>query len=190
MVHLGLTAALLVAGGCSLKPAQPGSTRVRIPLDALRRGTTRTPSTIGGFTCVGLNITGDQIPTTTALQGCVSAGMPAIGIRTGLVPITADSIEVSVPSGPKRVIQVFGVVSSIGCPPVSDFFSGAADISQAESPVELGRTTIDLASDTSVTINLVLDASSAQKKVFCLNDTPTGTWDDANAKWDQVYWGN
>ncbi len=178
--------ASLAAPGCSFKRSDGEPTRVRIALPA----TARNARLAGGssYNCFGINVTGDSIPTTNPLQGCVAAGMPRIGIVAGLVDASATSIDVSVPSGRNRVIQVFGIVSAAGCPGVGDLLTGIAPAASFQSPIELGRLALDLQSDASVTIQLDLTTADPNKRVFCLTDPPTtGVW--GTSTWDNATWG-
>jgi hypothetical protein len=79
-----------------------------------------TPSTIGDFQCFALNVVGNGIPFDSRFS-CKNS-LSKIGIVGGFIPLTQNVIEMMVPVGSNRTIQLIGVQSSIGCPNFNDFF--------------------------------------------------------------------
>jgi hypothetical protein len=131
------------------------------------------PAEFSGFQCIGLNVSASDIKVTpSALEtasfgSCVLEGMPKMGVVAGLVPITGGAIEVQVPSGPRRIIQVFALQTTLGrCPSMLEIADKSVSLDNIESPYEVGRTTADLQGDTNVTVQVTY-AQATAKKVFC-----------------------
>lgn len=130
---------------------------------------TAVPSSPTGFQCFGVNVTGSGISPTAGLpqDSCVPSNMPGSGIYGGLIySSTGGEIEVDVPSGPGRTIQVFGIQTDGYCPSVSEITSQPLGMHPFQYAYELGRSKIDVADDTSVTVKMSSNTSSAPR-MFC-----------------------
>lgn len=164
---------------CSLKPKDNRSVRIALPssdqLSAMARGLERPssgarsstmPTSISQFSCFGLNVTGPGIPNDPRLP-CRDPN-EGIGRLGGLVPVGSSYIDVTVAGGPSRRVQLWGVVSSIGCPDINSYLdrkhdgstggSGGDDIQQ---PVLLGEAVVDIYNDTE--IQIVASMSNARQ---------------------------
>jgi hypothetical protein len=128
-----------------------------------------TATSAAGFQCFGINVTGSGINPADNLpkDSCVPAGMPGSGIYGGLVySATGGEIEVDVPPGPGRVIQVFGIQTDGYCPALSEITSQPLALHPFQYAYELGRSTVDVANDTTVNVSISSNSSSAPR-MFC-----------------------
>src|SRR6202022_2732069 len=108
-----------------------------------------------GFNCFAVNVAGDGIPTSSSLYADIegATGCTYPGVTSGLVPASkVDAIiQLSVPSGSERTVQVVGVQSTQGCPPDQKL----ADVLSAPfitGIYEVGRTVTDIFLDSVVEI--------------------------------------
>lgn len=192
------------------------------------------PTGLDDFDCFSLNVLGTGISSDARLpakfQG--SCGYPEelpLGAYFGMASITEGELEISIPSGAKRTIQVQAFRSKTGsCPSLDSLIatypeiisgkkpnltsgtpspasgsntSGSTTEFPLSEPLEIGRVTIDLTSDTTVMIPINFDPQ-APKRVICPdseasttpipNPTPTpevkATWDSIH--WDEGSWGD
>lgn len=130
---------------------------------------TTVPSSPTGFQCFGVNVTGPGISPPAGLpkDSCVPGNMPGSGIYGGLIySSTGGEIEVDVPSGRDRTIQVFGIQTDGYCPSVSEIASQPLGMHPFQYAYELGRSKVDVADDTSVTVKISSNTSSAPR-MFC-----------------------
>ncbi len=180
-----LTAAIMA--GCSLSPGTPESSRLSLvippaPQRDLRHelGVFTPPGTVDGFDCYAVNVMAGDIP--PSISHNEPKDMAAVyrkdpcstypGISSVTVPASSGGVlELTVPTGPARVVQMVGVKSAIGCPadrPVLDYCEGEDGICELRFPgfYELGRAVVDIFSDTTVTIPNQYPGASA-KDIRC-----------------------
>jgi len=127
------------------------------------------------FNCFGLNVTGAGIPTDPTIAACSAPDSPAAGIISGLTPLTGGVVDVTVPIGTGRTIQLFVLQSRIGCP------ADAATIGRMLSGLDLGvpyevarKINVDVAGDMTINLDARWNPLSP-KKVFCSNGVGTPT---------------
>lgn len=141
---------------------------------------TSAPTSITDLSCMVVNVLGADIPSSDdgtfvsqsgfddILSGdhCVYPGITSALITNG----SSVNIELEVPRGANRVIQVIGVTSTIGCPDDEPFSSkvGGHHDDQTDFPylLEVGRVVTDTFTDQSVTIANTFDSSNL-KEVRC-----------------------
>ena len=179
---------MLTTSACSLRERKSNpSVSVTLPqewVSAVKRNKIKTiasttegtsgfskPTSLADFQCFALNVKGPGILPDPRF-GCdnPSAG---IGIMAGFIPVTQGSLDLMVPAGTSRVVQLIGVQSSIGCPSFNELLSNQGTDSFKNSigePYLLGETTIDIFDDTSATI---VAAFNADKLAFsgCRNQS-------------------
>lgn len=197
---MSLVAAILalsaVGSGCSLSDPNDRLLRIGISVPAASKSSASSlqvgdvfqygtpnpldvyPEKISDFTCFGINVTGPGIQTDPRI-GCSS---PTIGRIGGLALVKGGTVEMIIPMGIQRKVDLFGLKSSVGCPSVDTILDqeaehrrknppGSSPESQDHGPEGLGEpyligsTVTDVAGDTTITIKAKLDPSS-QKKVF------------------------
>lgn len=147
------------------------------------------PEDVSGFTCYGVNVMGfdiparginmDEVPPFQEILEGSECAYP--GETSHLISPSSDSaqvIDVNVPAGPDRVVQVVGIQSEIGCPEGQTFTDIIQEIEQNEqqgggdidnifkSIIEIGRAVTDLFSDTTVNVYNTYDFSNP-KDVRC-----------------------
>lgn len=138
------------------------------------------PANINEFTCIGVNVTGEGIPPLTSAR-TICSGTSYLGVYAGTVPISGGAVEVMVPSGKNRKIQVFGLSGTTNCP-TSDQILQPAPVG-GQTLYEIGQKTIDILAD--VVVDIQSDyISSSPKTIFC----DGSLWDVAI--WDQSIWGD
>lgn len=107
------------------------------------------PAAFSGFTCFGLNVTGSGVPRAPFCQGD-----PAAGKLGGLAPFSGGTIDIRVPPGSARKVELLGVMSpTASCP----FIGGTEDPNVELGAYKIGETTVDLFEDKSVTIQAAYD---------------------------------
>ena len=140
------------------------------------------PTSLTSFQCYGLNVTGPGIQMDTRL-GCTdpSSGMGRIA---GFVPVSSGTIDMLVPAGAARKIELIGVQSDVGCPILDALLAsgGVNALNGIGDPFILGSTTTDIFDDTAVTIFASFDFN---KKAFqsCGNNhnsNPRMAFDELN----------
>ncbi|MEK6705526.1 MAG: hypothetical protein AABZ06_07040, partial [Bdellovibrionota bacterium] len=180
-------AAALVAApiltGCSLKSKERHVIRIELPSGAsvnqssvssleknlleiknkrtsnLREGAVELPESFDDFTCLAINVTGSGIADDPRARCYKEDRVGRIG---GFVSMDGGIIEVDVPSGPGRRIQLFGVKSYIGCPSVDSILDSMVNANTREfegfgEPFLLGEAYVDVFSDVSVPIEASFD---------------------------------
>ena len=189
LFHLSMIGILF---GCSLqdRSTQYGI-RVKLPIvnTNLLSGsavdpTTTAPGTattlsISDLQCFAINVSGPGLNADPKF-GCSAAPLN-IGITGGMAPTSGGTVDAMVPAGPSRLIQLLGFQSKVGCPTLDSFLSSLDSTNVLKGgtagiglPYLLGTTTVDVFSDTSVSIHAVLDP----KKPFfsgCANSAATAT---------------
>ena len=125
------------------------------------------PTDISGFQCYGLNVRGPGIQSDPRL-GCTDPAS-GMGLIAGFYPITQGSIEVVVPAGPDRVVELIGIQSSVGCPLLNDLLNsgGKAALDNFGDPYLLGSTTTNIFDDTAVTIYASFDSNTPKAFQGC-----------------------
>lgn len=124
-------------------------------------------ASISSFACYGLNVTGPGIPDDPRMQ----CGGPNqhVGIFAGFVPAGVGYLEVYVPSGAARHIQLFGSTSSDGsCPDLNVLIDAMNQgdhslTNNISEPYLLGEATVDLFDDVDVTIHAAFDPAHPQR---------------------------
>jgi outer membrane protein assembly factor BamB len=127
------------------------------------------PTSPTGYQCFGINVTGPGIIPGPGIpkDSCVPSNMPGSGIYGGLVyTATGGEIDVDVPPGPSRTIQVFGIQTDGYCPSIPEITSQPLGMHPFQYAYELGRSTVDVVDDTTVKISLSSNSSNAQR-MFC-----------------------
>ncbi len=169
-------ALVLVGSGCSL--AVPETRRLTIALpdsvetmsrsfDRSMNRTSWLPTSLSEFKCFGINISGPGIALNSQINSCSESGSAPVGMIVGLASVGDNSLTVDVPVGPSRLIQLFAMTSSVGCPSFATVESGSESLrSGLGDPYELARTTVDLIEDVEVEMRAVWD-SSRPVRAFC-----------------------
>ncbi len=165
--------------GCSLKKASEGS-RLSVSLpnpQRLAQGNSLAalPAAWSGFACYGINVTGPGISDSSRSPKPISnfssflAGTTSCtyrGVASNGVTFAAGqadiAIDLQVPSGPSRVIQLVGIMNSAYCS--SNFMQ--SDLGSYPEAYELGRATADIFTDASVSITIAYDSLNA-KRIDC-----------------------
>jgi 6-phosphogluconolactonase (cycloisomerase 2 family) len=169
--------------GCSLKSraekarvtiaVAPSPAKARADLSALlarvgggEGGTSEktAPASIDGFTCIAVNVSGPGIEAASSDENiCVNPQSedPLLAGRTiyfgalgGFVPLaTGGEIEVEVPTGPSRLIQVVAVQSASGaCPSARDAIASQSVRDLIGRPYDVGRVVLDIFGDTTAMV--------------------------------------
>lgn len=134
----------------------------------------RIRSTSNQFSCYAVNITGDGIAnTTSSLVATASAALGSHCRSLGLVSKTIGSgggvLDVTVPKGGTKQIQVLGIHSNGGCGSggsfADDFASQGTGVFREVS--EIGYTSVSVDTDTSVTIDTSYDPANAKNLIEC-----------------------
>lgn len=166
-------AASVMSTSCSLQSPSQTPLHIEIPRSAeLSRNAfhsraqstpsnyTTAPASLSDFDCFAVNVTAPEIPPPPGLQSC-TLPTDIIGAAGGWVstnPTTSStnssnvSIDLMVPSGPSRLIQIYGVRTADPCPTFGDFKSARlGDI------YLIGSVTQDIFDDTDASITAKLD---------------------------------
>lgn len=155
------------------------------------------PAFPSGFQCVGLVVTGEGIPAqdnpngTANWQAIYDGGVcPYAGVSTSARAIsstdTSVDLELVVPSGRNRTVQVIGLQTSSGsCPTqkISELLVANAKKELSSDVVgmyELGRRYLDTYHTTAVTIKPTYDATSAKNLLTCDSSSGGGGGGEVN----------
>lgn len=151
---------------------------------------TESPSSLAEFNCFGVNITGPGInPSSSVVPLCPNDPTSYIGTWAGTVPTSGGTIELQVATGPTRSVQVFGIKTDAGtsCPTTDQIIAGfqtqGAGVSFSR-PMELGRTTASITTNTTLTIDVSYNATSPINFPTCATSSGSAT----AAVWDQGVW--
>lgn len=130
------------------------------------------PENVDEFSCLGINVMARDIAPASDVDQCSMSQDPSPYIgkyAEALIPITGGSIEIELAQGSGRFIQLFGVQTSTGeCPSLADAFDHHDELGiQFGTPFELARTTVDVFSDSTVSLKAEWDASSPRVS-FCV----------------------
>lgn len=184
----------LIAGiqGCSLE-APSREVDLRLDLSEIVRDYEEkaSPSTISGFTCLGVNIVGPGIPDSsmnpTPDLSTVISGMLAgqscgyRGVIAGpILPVSgsypASELTLTVPSGANRLIQVFGIVDTRAgapaCATGSAFANDQSNLTPKAEIYEISRAKLDLM--TGQTVSLVNNwpaGGDDSRRINCSNSS-------------------
>lgn len=114
------------------------------------------PTSLADFSCFAVLVTGDGIDPDPrwAAEGCraKAAGQERlVGILAGLAPTSGGGLSVSIPTGSRRLIQLLGLKSTVGCPSLDEVLArpGGTDdgFDGIERPYELAQAQIDVFAD-------------------------------------------
>lgn len=169
--------ALVIASGCTLKSREQRTLRIELPntgssqlvshkdpLQGMLQGRTSSSlvagTSLSGFNCYGLNVFAPDIPKDPRMS-CRSTPVGRLG---GLVSVENGVLEVEVPAGPARVVQLFAVTSTVGCPDLNWLLdqmhqTGGGPQGVGE-PYMVGQAVVDVYDDTVVQITAKYDATS------------------------------
>ncbi len=132
------------------------------------------PTGLTSFQCYALNVTGPGIQADPR-YGCTNPDS-GMGLIAGFMPISSGSIEMMVPAGADRKVNLIGIQSTIGCPLLNDLLNagGVNALDGLGDPYLLGTTVTDIFDDTAVTILASFDST---KKAFsgCGNNGGAGS---------------
>ena len=201
---ISLLTTFCIPTGCSLSPANsPASTaeiKINVPdlsgphnLEAFF-AQTAAPATVAGFNCVGFNVIGPGIaPSDSGNDGdpnqiyqnllSQTSHCSYAGVTSPPVPMTGgtQTISLVVPTGTGRLIQAIGVQDPGGqvCGSTTPLGSQNQNNSQSQTGFfEIGRTVVNLLSDTAVSLSNTYDtltaADQAARTVNCNNGGPSG----------------
>jgi hypothetical protein len=147
------------------------------------------PDTAAGFHCLGVNVVGSGIPTVKLASSCGKSVALDLSLYSAMIPISGGTIEISVPVGSARTIQVYGITTSGGaCPNPDLFIQNRAGNTATSLPYEIGQTTIDVSADVTVSIKSSYRAT-APKQAFCSDATIASSgWD--SGVWDTASWAD
>ncbi|MGZ3687078.1 MAG: hypothetical protein ACXWPM_05040 [Bdellovibrionota bacterium] len=166
MKRMNAFAALLILISGTLTGCSGGSTlRITMPKTNPKAKTSTAmtmagaPSTFDGFNCFAINVTGPGISGPSCPTGSTvnSSGM---GVFSGFVA-PGQSVKVTVPSGPGRVIQLLGqmVPAGTACPSPTPGQAPPPGTNPAPTFL-LGSATSDIFSDKTVTLQAAYDPSN------------------------------
>lgn len=131
------------------------------------------PASIFSFNCFALNVTGPDIPVDNRMQ-CKDP-VDVIGIAGGAVPASGGIVEVMVPSGSNRKLELMGFDGTgTDCLPMGQVFDAvAAELNGGPSadplteplgkPWLLAETVVDIVGDTTITMDVSQNTASARE---------------------------
>ena len=183
-------ALVIFSSGCTLKRPE-GHRRVTIQIPPMLAEKLRTKTSearesrtaLSASSCLALNVSGAGITNETLPSFCITTNT-SIGVTAGWVDFNTSSIEVMVPAGSARTLQIFAKISASGA--CSDFFTSLSESST--TAYEIAQTTIDITEDT--TVSLPIKTFDESQIVLSCSGTSTGTagvWDQST--WDDATWG-
>lgn len=175
---LTLVGIVLLTSACSLEPyGKNARLRIELPqqesVNLQDRLSTPNqyisfPASLSQFDCFGVNVMGPGLENFSGTYGPTNASYsdplqcPYKGVTSNVAGISQSGVDLNVPAGPKRAIQVIGVVTGSGCPVGANFgdfvdslrgnnTSGQNSVSTALFH-EIGTAVVDLFSTQTVTI--------------------------------------
>jgi hypothetical protein len=180
MKNLMVAIFVLSVSACSLRDRQKAPTiSVNLPQEWVSAVSSRsfttmatsgsnssfeTPTSIDSLNCFAINVKGPGIlPDPRFNCDFPDKGPSQVA---GFVPVTSASMELMVPVGAARTIQLIGVQSTIGCPDLNTLLANQGQDAFKDTigePYLLGEATIDVFDDVGVSILAQLDTS---KKAF------------------------
>jgi surface protein len=116
-----------------------------------------TPVGMEDFQCYAINVRGSGI-NSDARMGCTDPST-SVGLVGGFVDVTQGRIDLMVPAGPNRVVELIGIQSEIGCWLFEDLmsFGGIEILKDLGTPYLLASSTVDIFEDTSVNLYASFD---------------------------------
>jgi hypothetical protein len=119
------------------------------------------PVSISSFQCFGLNVKGPGINPDPRM-GCTNPNS-GMGILAGFIPFSnTATLDVMVPAGPARTVELIAIQSDIGCPILEALLAngGVQALKDMGQPYRLGSATTDLFKDESVSIVASFDPNA------------------------------
>lgn len=160
-----LTVILLTSSACSMKDrSEVHSISVQLPQQWTNQSNSNMLigpiSTVADFDCYALNVTGPGI-NNDARMGCTNPST-AMGIVAGFIPVTDGRIEMMVPAGPNRKIEVIGIQSNVGCQILGALLdaNGVDALNGMGTPYVIGSASTDLFDDASLDITVAYDSNA------------------------------
>ncbi len=149
-------------------------------------GALTVPASIADFSCFMINVIGEGISTEPGDLELVTTGLAKgregnqctyFGATSPVLKVDSGSVEaeLTVPKGPDRLIQLFGLVfDGVECPAGQRLRQRADFTGLGEGELyELSRTTVDVEGDISVGLENLYDPDSPKSMVECFNAAPT-----------------
>ncbi|MEK7690657.1 MAG: IPT/TIG domain-containing protein, partial [Bdellovibrionota bacterium] len=177
LAQLALPLAFAIAffqTGCSLAQRDQSKVELVVPSAGERAASRQAlfrsllPSTVDGFDCLALNVTGEGIETTDYGSG----GCSDLGSTSTFVSVAdGGTLTLSVPSGAARKVELVGVILPGGCPSgesLTDFLNRTAGASVV-GIYRVGSTTSDVYQDSTITIENTFDAASPKYALSCFS---------------------
>jgi len=127
------------------------------------------PPAIGGFNCYGVNVTGPGIAPNFGAGNCFNSQVRGPGIAGGFQAAGGGGvIELTVPSGKDRMIQLLALQSSGACPTLNDVAAAGGTLSGSTRPFEVASVIQDVLGDMTVVLTPQYDLATAEsKRWFC-----------------------
>jgi hypothetical protein len=131
------------------------------------------PTLLSDFNCIGVMVTGESILPQPGMEACTAnpdAVPGKLGLLVGLVPASGGSIDVMIPGGSARLIQLVGVQSEGTCPDLSTVIAESGSDTPSVKlgdPIAIGSVTADIFADQSVVIKAAFDPLSAKPLFEC-----------------------
>ncbi len=139
----------------SIKVSMPASSSsvAQVSTGASSSMNVAAPGAFSGFSCFALNVRGPGI----APDGPLCHGNPAVGKLSNFAPFNGGTVEIKVPPGPARTIQLIGVMTGDGsCPSYDQLLNYNSPI----STFDLGQKTVDVFNDVNVTMRAQYDPAN------------------------------
>lgn len=134
------------------------------------------PTSLADFKCFGVMVTGEGIYPQAGLDNCTANPDIApgkMGMFVGLVPASGGTIDVMIPGGSARLIQLVGVQTAGDCPDISTIIAESGTSTEPSvklgEPFAIGSVTTDVYADQSVEIKAAFDPVTAQPLFGCGN---------------------
>jgi hypothetical protein len=162
---IALSVAFLTTSACSMKDrSEVHSISVQLPQQWTNQSNNNfmigSVSSVADFDCYALNVTGPGIINDTRM-GCTNPET-AMGMVAGFVPVTQGVIDMMVPAGPSRKIQVIGIQSNISCQILDTLLNtaGVNALTDMGVPYVIGTSVADVFEDTAVNITVAYDPNA------------------------------
>jgi hypothetical protein len=122
-----------------------------------------TPTSLNDFDCFALNVRGPEIERDSRLTCSNADGYDDyLGRFVGFVSKEEGSIEIEVPAGPARQIQLVGIHSHLGCASIDDLLNGYQNDYKVD-PYELATKTIDIFEDKIIELKATFDSEHPRR---------------------------
>ncbi|MCM2276948.1 MAG: hypothetical protein NDJ89_02590 [Oligoflexia bacterium] len=162
------------ATACSLSSSRQAYIRISLPAaqaprfatSSLLAGTAPASALsatgLADFQCFGVNVTGPEIAPNPLYPTCSGPDLPYVGIQGGFAPIDGGTIDLEVPAGVQRLVQLYAVETQpgLGCPSITNEVMSRFGSPEISTPVLVGSATTDVLGDTSVTIRASFDPAN------------------------------